>query len=67
MIVSLCVCVAKLAQNIQNNMFAIYLQNLKENAQDEVDFLPGNKHQRLLQNDIIILGVCGKSCPNYPK
>ena len=67
MIVSLCVCVAKLAQNIQNNMFAIYLQNLTENAKDEVDFLPANKHQRFLQNDIIILGVCGKSCPNYPK
>ena len=39
------------------------LQYLKENVKYEV-FV--GKHQRFLQNDII-LGACGKACPNYPK
>ena len=39
------------------------LQYLKENVKYEV-FV--DKHQRFLQNDII-LGACGKACPNYPK
>ena len=34
---------------------------------DEVEFLPADKHQRFLQIDTIILGVCGHTCPNYPK
>ena len=34
---------------------------------DEVEFLPADKHQKFLQNDSIILGLCGEACPNYPK
>ena len=47
--------------------FAISLQYLKENVKDEVDFLSADKHQKLLQIDTIVLGVCGQACPNYPK
>ena len=35
----------------------ISLQYLKENLRDEVDFLPVEKRQRVLQIDTIILGV----------
>ena len=43
------------------------LQYLKKEVRDEVDFLHADKHQRFLQIDTIILGVCGQACPNYPK
>ena len=43
---------------IQNNKFAISLQYIKENRKNEVDFLPTDKHQRFLQINTIILGVC---------
>ena len=43
------------AQNIQNNMFAISLQYLKKEVSDEVDFLHAEKHESLLQIDIMIL------------
>ena len=45
----------------------IFLQYLKENMKGEVDFLPADKHQRFLQNDTIILDVCGQACRNYLK
>ena len=51
-------CVTRLAQSTQNNKLAIYLQYLKENKKNEGDFLLTDKHQRFLQNDTIILGVC---------
>ena len=54
-------------QNTQNKKFAISLQYLKENVDDEVDFLPVDKSQRFLQNYTIILLVCGQACPNNPK
>ena len=45
-----------------------YLCNISEkNVKDEVDFLPADKHERFLQVLTIILGVCGQTCPNYPK
>ena len=47
--VSLWVCLARHAQSIQNNKFAICMQYLKESVKDEVDFLPVDKHQRFLQ------------------
>ena len=50
--------VTRLAQNTQNNKFAISLQYLKENGENEVDFLLGDKQQKFLQIDGIILGVC---------
>ena len=43
------------------------LQYLKEHVKDEVDFLPADKHQRVLQIHTIILGACDQVCPNYPK
>ena len=55
------------AQSTQTGKFTISLQYLKENVKDEVDFLPADKHQRFLQIDSIILGVCEQACPHYPK
>ena len=34
---------------------------------DELDPFPTNKRQRFLQIAIIILGMCGQACPNYPQ
>ena len=44
-----------------------YLCNLKENVKDELDLLPEGKRQRFLQITVIILGLSGHACPNYPK
>ena len=57
----------KHSQSSQNSKFAMSLQYLKKEVRDEVDFLHADKHQRFLQIDTIILGVCGQACPNYPK
>ena len=66
-IVQFWVCVIRLVVSTQNNKFAISSQHLKENRKNEVDFLIADKHQKLIQIDTIILGVCGQACPNYPK
>ena len=42
----------------QNNKFLISLQYLKKNVKDQVGLLPVDKHQKFLQVDAIILGVC---------
>ena len=34
---------------------------------DEVDFYHADKHQIILQVDIIKIGGYGKACPNYSK
>ena len=60
-------CVARHAQITQNNKFATSLQYVKENVNDEADFLSADKHQRFLQIDTVILGMCDQECPNYPK
>ena len=65
--VSLWLCAARHSQSNQTNKFAISLEYLKENMKDEVDFLPVDKRQSFLQIYIVILGLCGQSCPNYPK
>ena len=62
-----CICIARHAQSTQSNKFAIFLQYLKENVNDEVDFLHADKHRRFLQIDAIIFGLCGQAYPNYPK
>ena len=67
LIVSLSVFVARHTQSTQNNMFAISLHYLKEKVKGEVNFLPTDKHQRLLPIDTIILVVCDETYPNYPK
>ena len=41
--------------------------NLQKSMEDEVDFLPADKRQMFSRIDIIILGMCHKACPNYPK
>ena len=33
----------------------------------EVDFLPADKYESFLQDDIISLGVGSQICPKYPK
>ena len=43
------------------------LQYLKEKMTVEVDFLPEEKHQKCLQSDTVLLGVCGQACPNDSK
>ena len=58
MTVLLWVCVARHAKSTQNNKFAISLQYLKENMNDEADFLPVDKRPRFLQIDTIFLGMC---------
>ena len=42
-------------QIIQNSMFAISLQYLKREVNDEVDFLHADKHKSLIQIDTMIL------------
>ena len=64
MIISLWVYIDRHAQSTQNNKFATSLQYLKENVKDKVDFLNADKRQRFLQIDTIILGLCGRACPN---
>ena len=34
---------------------------------DEVDFLPADKHESFVQVDSITLGVRSQACSNYPK
>ena len=35
--------------------------------EDEVNFLPADKHESFLQVDNITLGVHSQACPKYPK
>ena len=46
---------ARHAQITHNNKFAIFLQYLKKELSDEVDFLHADKHESLLQIDSMIL------------
>ena len=62
---SILVCAARHAQSTRNKKFVLSMQYLKQNVNDEVDFLPEDKHQRFLPIDTIILGVCAKACPNF--
>ena len=48
-------CVARHAQITQNNEFAIFLQYLKKELTEEVDFLHAGKQKSLLQIDSMIL------------
>ena len=48
-------------------MFAIRLQYLKENLEDEVDFLPAYNHQRFLKIDTIIDTIIRCVLPGTPK
>ena len=58
LILSFWVCTARLAQNIQNNEFAISLQYLTKEANDEVDFWHAVDHDGFLQiNTIFLIGM----------
>ena len=48
-------CVARHAQITQNKKFAISLQHLKKEVNDEVNFLHAGKHKNLPQMDTTIL------------
>ena len=48
-------CVARHAQVTQNNKFAISLQYIKKEVNDEVGILLADKHERSLQTDAMIL------------
>ena len=51
-------CIARHAESTQNSNFEISLQYLKENVNDEVDFLSADNHQRFLQiNTIVVVSV----------
>ena len=54
-ILSFLMCVARHAQITQNRKFAISLQYLKRQVNDEVDFLHAGKHENLLQINTMIL------------
>ena len=57
----------KHSQSSQNSMFAMSLKYLKKEVRDEVTFLHADKHQRFLQIDTIIFGLCDQTCPSYTK
>ena len=65
LILSFEVCVIKHAQNTQNNKFAISLQYLKKDVNDEVDFLHADKPKGLLQIDIMIFDGDSQAFPNF--
>ena len=48
-------CVARHAEITQNDKFAISLQYLKKEVNDEVDFLHADKHESVIQIDTMIL------------
>ena len=60
------VCVARHAQSTQNKTF-VYPQYLQKNVEDEVDFLPADKHESFLQVDSVFLGVHSQGCSKCPK
>ena len=53
---------ARHAQITQINRFAIFLQYLKKEVSDEVDFLHADKHESLLRiNTMILTGMVNHS------
>ena len=58
-------CVAGHAQ--QNNNFAIFLQRVKKEVSDAVDFLHTEKHESLLQTETKIFWWGWSSIPKVPK
>ena len=47
----------KHSQSFQNSKFAMFLQYLKREVRDEVDFLNADKHQSFLQVDFNTFGI----------
>ena len=48
-------------------VLARHVQSTQNKGRDEVDFLPADKHETILQVDNINLGGHGQAFPNYPK
>ena len=67
LMVSIWVCVARHFPSTQNNKFTKSLRYLKENVNDEFNFLSAYNRQRFLQIDTVSLGFCYHACQNYPK
>ena len=67
LLVSVWVCMASNAESTQKNKFTTSWQSIRENVKNEVNILPTDKCQRLLQIATIILGVNDQAYPNYPK
>ena len=63
LVVSVSLVIARHAQSTQNNK----LSAISKKGMDEVDFVHADKHQTILQVDIIYLGGHYQACPNYPK
>ena len=64
LMLSFWVFVTRHAQSTQNKEFAyISLHYLQKSIEDEVYFLPANKHESFLQDDSITLGVRKQACP----
>ena len=61
------VCVARHAQITQSNKFAISLQHLKKEVNDEVDFLDADKHECFLQFDTMVFDGDGQAFPKFSK
>ena len=57
----------KHSQSTQSNKFATSLQYLKKEVKNGVHLLHTDKHQKLLQVDIIVFDGSGLTCPKYPK
>ena len=58
---------ARHAQITLNNKFPISLQYLQKELSDEVDFLHADKHENILQVDIMILMGMIKHSQSSPK
>ena len=55
------------AQITQNNKVAIFLQHLKKELSDEVDFLHADKHLSFPQIDTMALMGDGQAFPKFQK
>ena len=60
-------CVTKLAQSTQNDKFPTFMQYLKKEVSDEVDFLHADKHESFLQIDTMIFNGNGQAFPKFSK
>ena len=66
LILSVWVCIGRHAQSMQNKISHIFAISPGKHGV-EVDFLPANDHESLLQVDSITLGLCNQACSKYLK
>ena len=58
---------ARHAQIIQNNKFSIFVQYLKKEVSDEVDFLYVDMYESFLEIGALIFEGDGQAFPKLPK